>query len=246
MLVIVYGIPKSGSTFATEMARELLNAAGHDQKYLRAKYLPESAAQGYVPLADIELAKLCDELPQEKLLVLKTHGSRTEEVRELEASGKLKVIVTYRDPRDAALSAFEAGQKARQKNDTSQSFYKLNTLDDAIDMTVSHIRMVTVGWLSDPGALKLQFGYLTRRATEAAKDMASFIELDESVVNATHALASGKRRVYNFNKGVSGRGALAFTKEQNSFFGQRIGDFLAYCNGNRQPLLDRACKNNPK
>ncbi len=35
MLILVYGVPKSASTFATELARALVQALGHDQIALR-------------------------------------------------------------------------------------------------------------------------------------------------------------------------------------------------------------------
>jgi hypothetical protein len=236
MLVLIYGIPKSASTFAAELARSLAQAEGEQQAILRTRYLGDCNAGGYVN--DFELLReLAEVVPRAERLILKTHGPRTPVIDELERSGVLRTIVTYRDPRDAALSAFEAGQKARSMEDESQGFFRLETLDDAIDYIVRHIDRVTRGWLLAAAPLKLQYGCLTRSPLNASLSIARHIGLESvDVEGATSDLVKGQRRVYNFNVGAIGRYADEFSKAQLAKVRNSLSDYLAYCGGDATRL----------
>ncbi len=208
MLVLVYGLPKSASSYATELARGLAEAAGHDQVQLRERYHEARFVQDLA-----ELEAVCADLPEDAILVLKTHSPRNRTVAELEERGLLKSIATFRDPRDAALSAFEAGELARQQNDTYQTFYTLESLDDAIDFTIKHFDHAE-GWLASDATLKLDYHYLTPSGDQPARDIAAYLGIDPNLASAVEDLTSGNRRVYNYNVGTSGRYVEHFTGEQ--------------------------------
>ncbi|MEZ5558739.1 MAG: sulfotransferase domain-containing protein [Pseudomonadales bacterium] len=238
MLILVYGLPKSASTFAAELCRDLARAAGHDQEALREKYLGPDSGGGYVSNLP-SLVELAGRMARDDLLVLKTHSPRMPELAALEADGVLRTLVTYRDPRDAALSAFEAGKKARESGDQSQGFYRLETLDDAIGFIARHINKVTRSWLLAPHALKLQYGYLTRSPLHAAADIARFIGLDDpAIVDAAKELANGEKRVYNFNVGQIGRYKDVFSPAQLAMVTESLADYLAFCAGRKDELKD--------
>ncbi|MGR9093061.1 MAG: hypothetical protein ACU85U_21020 [Gammaproteobacteria bacterium] len=230
MLILVYGVPKSASTFATALARTMAQAAGHDQGTLRNDYIAGDDKTGFV--ADLTTLGTIDAcLPESALLVLKTHSPRNVTVDKLERAGRLRSIVTYRDPRDAALSAFEAAEKARAAGNTYQRFVELRSLDEAIESTLRHIDDVARAWLLAPDPLKLDYDYLTG-SPEAAGDIARHLSLDPTTATtAVRHLVSGKQRVYNFNVGESGRHRAHFDAAQLHEVERRVGDYVRYCEG---------------
>lgn len=235
MLILVYGVPKSASTFATELARAMVQALGHDQIALRNAYISGEDKTGFV--ADLNVLGAIDErLPASAMLVLKTHSPRSTTVDKLERAGRLRSIVTYRDPRDAALSAFEAAEKARAEGNTYQRFVELRSLDEAIEATLRHIDEIARAWLHAADALKLNYTYLTASA-DAARDIARTLGIDPgSALASVEHLLSGKQRVYNFNVGESGRYRDYFTPAQLRTVEQRAGDYVRFCDGDHAAL----------
>lgn len=231
MLILVYGVPKSASTFATAIARAMVQAAGHDQIALRDKYIPGDDKTGFI--VDLEvLSTIAEMIPITDIMVLKTHSPRSDTVAALETRDVLRSIATYRDPRDAALSAYEAAEKARAANDQRQGFFHLDTLDDAINFTIRHVDLVARPWLLAPAVLKLNYDFLTKTSEEAAVQIAQHIGLDpQTAGHAARHLLSGKKRVYNFNVGQSGRYKTSFSQEQLEAVESRAGDYVRFCAG---------------
>lgn len=235
MLILVYGVPKSASTFATELARAMVQAIGNDQIAMRETYINSQDKTGFV--ADLDsLGPIDEQLPASAMLVMKTHSPRNATVERLERAGRLRSIVTYRDPRDAALSAFEAAEKARAESNTYQRFVELHSLDDAIESTLHHIDEVARDWLHNTRSLKLGYPYLTG-SPDAALDIARALGIDpEAAMASVKHLVSGKQRVYNFNVGASGRYREHFTPAQLHAVEQRAGDYVRFCEGDHAAL----------
>jgi len=157
MIVISYGIMKSGSTLAFEMARAVLEQAGH-----RQDLLPDDLVR---PGADINLVmgwsddgiqRLID-ASADRVVALKTHGSLwgvdLEKVREHIAAGDVRVHVVYRDPREMLISMLDHGVRARAGADVA--FRDTWTLDDAIRRLGVQVYWFT-HWASLP-CLKLRY-----------------------------------------------------------------------------------------
>lgn len=242
MLILVYGVPKSASTFATAIARAMVQSAGHDQAALRDKHIPGDDKTGFI--VDLEvLSAIADTLPDTDIIVLKTHSSRDKTVEALEARGVLRSIATYRDPRDAALSAFEAAEKARTSNDQRQGFFQLESLDDAINFTIRHVDLVALPWLLAPGVLKLNYDFLTQTSEDAALKIAHHLGLEpKAAAHAARHLLSGKKRVYNFNVGESGRYINAFSTAQLETVDRRAGGYVRFCAGDHAALAQSSRK----
>jgi hypothetical protein len=233
MIVLVYGIPKSASTFVTEICRSICEAAGFDQKKLREDYLPENLKYGYISLNNLDIKKTLENIPEEEFLVLKTHDGFTADVKNLRKMGKLKTIITYRHPADCSLSAYEAGVKARNQKDYSQSFYKLDTIKDAIDFISSHVNGVNMKYniYDDDVSLRLSYEYVVNNPVVLAKSISEYIGLGniingERLTRAVSDLATGNKRVYNFNVGKIGRHKEVFTQEELEYSNQQFENFL--------------------
>jgi hypothetical protein len=134
MLVISYGIERSGSTLAFEMARGLLIENGFDQSVLESPLVVPARRINLANRWDNEtLQGLVGETEHRKVAV-RTHAPpgdiSSELVAELAGRGKLKVQATYRDPRDIVLSLIDAGRDARENGRTA--FAQIDGIDAAI------------------------------------------------------------------------------------------------------------------
>jgi sulfotransferase family protein len=134
MILISYGVMKSGSTLAYEMARAVLELAGHPQDALPDDVVsPGQDINLVMGWSDDGLERLIDASGDRRIAV-KTHGALwgvdLDLVRAKVASGDLKIHVVYRDPREMLISMLDHGVRARTGADVA--FRDTWTLDDAI------------------------------------------------------------------------------------------------------------------
>lgn len=123
MIVISYGIPKSGSTLAYEQLRGILIGAGHEQEILYNDR--QSGAHRGTPrnfLNDISRERLEDMIARtgpDRIIAVKTHSAFPPDMfrwlEERQEVRDIQVIASYRDPRDICLSLRDAGARARDR-----------------------------------------------------------------------------------------------------------------------------------
>jgi len=156
MIIISYGITKSGSTLAFEMAKAALELAGHPQDLLADDLVPGYDINVVMAWSDEALLRLID-AAEGRRVAIKTHGAlwgvNLDLVREKIASGDVKVHVVYRDPREMLISMLDHGVRARAGTDVA--FRDTWTLDDAIRRLGVQIYWFT-HWASLP-ALRLRY-----------------------------------------------------------------------------------------
>ncbi|MBV9991197.1 MAG: hypothetical protein JOZ72_07870 [Alphaproteobacteria bacterium] len=124
MLVICYGMAKSGSTLAYELVRGVLGSAGHSQARIKSKALRKRDDGNYLATVAREaLEDAMAKIGSERIVAAKTHKVFTDDmfpwIEEMQAARKLQVIASYRDPRDICLSLVDHGQRSRAKGDGS-------------------------------------------------------------------------------------------------------------------------------
>lgn len=129
MIVISFGVRKSGSTLAFEMAKAVLELDGSAQKPLPEELFdPELGVNMVGAWSDQRLARLIDHTAGTRVVV-RTHGHSemlsTEMVQGQLDAGQLKIHVVFRDPRDGVLSLLD---EARSKPDKAGP----DTVDEAI------------------------------------------------------------------------------------------------------------------
>lgn len=135
MIVVSFGVPKSGSTLAFEMAKAILEFDGHPQVRLSDELLQADLTYNFANhWSDDNLARLVDDTRRTKIVV-KTHrgpdGLSTDLVQALVASGDLRIHVVYRDPRDTVLSMLDHGVRSRARG--LSAFAQLRSLDTAVE-----------------------------------------------------------------------------------------------------------------
>lgn len=157
MIVVSFGVPKSGSTLAFEMTRAILELNGFAQDRLAVGLVvPEADINHQRDWSDDLMTRLFDATRGTKV-VIKTHETPSAMspallVEALEA-GDLKIHVVYRDPRDAIVSMIDQGVKVRQGGPLIQR--SIRGVDEAI-VRLGRPLVYLRQWGSFP-SLKLQY-----------------------------------------------------------------------------------------
>ena len=160
MLVLCYGMQKSGSTLAFEMVRGILQSAGFEQPLIYNDMAdPAEARRNYINAITAEkVAELITTIGEDRKIAVKTHATLPDDLfvwmEDRQRARKIQIIASYRDPRDVCLSLLDAGTKAREEN--TYAFSDLKTLDDAADYMRSRIRRFRK-WSAVQGALRLNY-----------------------------------------------------------------------------------------
>jgi hypothetical protein len=164
MLVISYGIPKSGSTLAYEVIRGVLMSAGHRQDSIHNDRLDEDEPGRGIKrsfMAGItrdKLEELMAQIGRDRLVAVKTHSpfepSLFPWIEEKQAAGELQVIASYRDPRDICLSLIDAGERSRAKG--RKAFAAVGGIEKAarnVERRINAFRK----WAALKGTLRLDY-----------------------------------------------------------------------------------------
>ncbi len=134
MIVISFGVRKSGSTLAFEMAKAVLELNGHPQTRLVDGLVePGKKVNAVARWTDERLERLVD-ATEGAWVVVKTHGTpdrlSTGALFELLEARKLCIHVVFRDPRDTVLSLLDHGARSRAKDRATLN--QIVTVDDAV------------------------------------------------------------------------------------------------------------------
>jgi len=163
VLILSYGIPKSGSTLAYELIRGILEASGHEQETFINDRKPIEDLKPHIArnfVWDIDRDKIQGMLSvvEDRFIAVKTHSKLPVEllpwIDTLQSQKKIQVIASYRDPRDICLSLMDAGDRAQQKG--KKGFSRTRGLDSAashIQRRIQHFRV----WGAAQGTLRLDY-----------------------------------------------------------------------------------------
>lgn len=235
MIILTYGQPKSASTYLAELARRACAIAGSNQNDLRASHLDgrPGVSGGFWAGGLNGLAKVAADLAPEDRLAIKTHSPPPRDLSELVAQGQLRILISYRHPGDAALSMFEAGEAIRAEGgDRQPAFASLTTHRAAIDAAVAHVRNTLLPWLRSGQGDAFPFDVLVNEPDKVLSQIAAAVGIGVDALMADRAirnLVSGRKRVYNFNTGQSGRYRDAFSAEDIAYLTDQIGPFIDFC-----------------
>ncbi|WP_439598082.1 hypothetical protein [Falsiroseomonas sp.] len=173
MLVFSYGIPKSGSTLAFELAKAVARLGGHRQRKQPEALLPGGHKVNFAQDLTVAGLRGLAEAAGSRILVVKTHACPgpdwVAEYRALAARGLVSAHVNWRDPRDICLSLLDAGRLARSRGE--QAFSEFVTLEDAVAGVGRYLGEHAI-WAGLPATLALDYAicaFRTEAAVEAIK-----------------------------------------------------------------------------
>ena len=168
MLIISYGIPKTGSTLAFELVRGLLVNAGFAQDFHyndRPGAHRTRGKRGFLTTVSRErIEDLIAQIGPDRRIAVKTHAAFEPEMfawlEDLQQKREIQVIASYRDPRDIALSVMDAGKRARArllvKPDSGKAFSSVQDLDHAAKNIA--VRIVQFRrWAALKGSLRVNY-----------------------------------------------------------------------------------------
>lgn len=158
MVVFSYGIPRSGSTLAFQMARCLLMLRGHSQALLPPPFTPPGHRVNFAQELDPAVLRALVARVGAGKLVVKTHACPgpewVAEYKALAQQGLVCAHVNHRDPRDICLSLVDVGALARSRGDAA--FAEFVTLEDAVARVRGYLAEIAV-WQALPATLPLRY-----------------------------------------------------------------------------------------
>jgi len=170
MLVLCYGIPKSGSTLAFELVKGVLESVGHRQERLPDGPVNRHRRMNFLEPVDESRVKTLIAAIGQRSIAVKTHSGMSDALfpflENLQAARQVQIIASYRDPRDICLSLVDAGVKARAKG--RKEFSETVDIASAVPRVVAQIAKFRK-WASVRGALRLDYDTVAF-ATDTAID----------------------------------------------------------------------------
>ncbi len=210
-----YGMTKSGSTLAYELARSGLVLAGFDQPRLSLSAVMNRKKINFCSHIDADnvAAIKRETMAIGHPIAIKTHTRADPEVVKLLQNGEAMAHAVYRDPREIALSMLDHGAKSRAKG--KPGFVEFETVDDTIE-NIRHQTNSLKSWLSLPNVRPLFYD-------DFAFDMDRFtpIILDEVGVKADTTKVirmTTKDRFTQRNKARQARYLTDMTPEDSAKF----------------------------
>ncbi|MBS1516540.1 MAG: sulfotransferase domain-containing protein [Bacteroidetes bacterium] len=144
MLIVSSGMQKSGTAYFYNILNDLIKSAGeNDARILKEEYnlgkLLKWRNNNVDGISGKELLKLVLISRKKGIFAVKTHYANRRPFIYLLKLGIIKVIYSYRDPRDVILSAMDHGRKLLAAGDNS-TFAKMTDTDEALKYVSSWIK----------------------------------------------------------------------------------------------------------
>jgi len=159
MLVICFGMAKSGSTLAYELTKGVLSSAGHDQGKVNSTGLKKRRGGNYIAeLTRESVTDIAAAIGPDRIVAAKTHKCFDEEefawYEDMQAQRKIQVVASYRDPRDMCLSLVDHGARSREAG--QESYAAIENLQDAARLISNAIPKFR-RWAALKGSLRLYY-----------------------------------------------------------------------------------------
>jgi hypothetical protein len=231
MFVVSGGMQKSGSTLLHVYAMDLIcrqhGSTGQRafETWVREGPVGGSGSfpwKGWVDhVADLETLAATH-----GPFVLKTHLPFTE-IRQKLAGREIRAIFSYRDPRDAVLSALDHGARSRAAGDWPYA----GCVDLAATLpVVREWCEAAVTWLDAPGVLRFRYEDLIEKTIEQVQRLAEFLGVSDPRSAAEAAVqeersqrAPGKNQ---FNTGLAHRWLTEMTPDEVDLCEKVLGGYI--------------------
>ena len=236
-LVISAGMQKSGTGYLYRLIDELLQAGGNPSaQQVKVDYHFEKLMQGdnqtVGRLFVWKLVRLSATARRAGAFAVKTHSGPTPGAWLFSRSGWIKIIYSYRDPRDALLSGMDHGRRIAAKG-------KEHTFDEMVEFEYA-LRVVS-RWLRIwrlyqlvPGILQVRYEDLMTDPLGQLGRIETYLGLSVSLAKKQEILwkyskdnPQGQREGMHFNKAATQRYRQELTAEQIARLNEIFGVYLS-------------------
>ena len=237
VIILAVGMPRAGSGWHFNLTHDLMVASGATATAeIRRRYKLESiltSVNGNIGALTLRrtLRVLIPEFMGETFTI-KLHAGPSGLAKRLIERGRMRVTYIYRDPRDALLSAFEYGQRARQAG-RDNAFSELADITRAIEFMREYTGYWT-RWMQIPSLHSLRYEDFRQNYDTEAERLARHLSLDlknPAVSEVIERLRpeSGQRNAagMHFQKGVTGRFRSALSPADQRACNTAFADVLA-------------------
>jgi hypothetical protein len=242
VIVLSAGMPKAGTGWHFNLTNDLLIAAGcQDVREIRQRFRLYSTLRFHncnvERLTVVRLALITIPHLLGNTFVVKTHSGPTNGLRVLMSARATKVTYIYRDPRDVAVSAFEAGQRIRDRGE-SHSFATLDSIKAAILRVSSRYLAAWDAWMALSHArpnqiLLVRYEDLVADISAELERLTRFLKLDVTAEHWSRIAVTYQRpeiradeEVLHFNRGVVGRFRSTMNSEELELCQLHFGAYL--------------------
>ena len=236
MIILSAGMPRAGSGWYYNLTNDLMLASGAQparqirQRYHLEKVLTEVNCNIGALTAPRLLAVLLPAL-MGNTFVIKAHAGPTPLARALMRLGLLRTAYIYRDPRDAMLSAYENGQRARQAG-RENAFSRLVDFETSLDFIKGYVH-IWEAWMACDGVLHTRYEDLLNDYDAEARRLVDFLPIGAggealSAVMARYRPESDRREGsgLHFSKGVVGRFRQGWSAQEQDKLQRELGPYL--------------------
>jgi hypothetical protein len=205
-LVVAHGLPKSGSTFLYNVAREAAAIANGTTHY---KSKEAFFGKGQMPdfiyeLTDDVVDRILRELPEGAFFVLKTHGKLSPSLGGRVAAGQVLAFTSFRDPRDTVIAMLDAGVRDRERG-ADRSFAKMRSVEDTLQ-PVKHGFAVAHEWMTCERVLQVPYYLIAAEQDFTIRLLVRYLGLEFFCRALTaHFAVNREQRITEFNKGIADR-----------------------------------------
>lgn len=180
MIVLCYGMLKSGSTLAFELCKSVLSQRKFEQRRLPDGVVASGHHINFIDQVTVPvLSRALEEVSPSEVIAIKTHAAiRLAEMQFVEmavSQGRMKVQVNLRDPREMCLSLVDAGASAREKK--RQAFSEITSLEQAA-LIVDRQLAVCRSWGSLRGATYLHYNEVAFDTSAAVRRICDDLDLE--------------------------------------------------------------------
>jgi hypothetical protein len=249
VLVLCYGIPKSGSTLAFELVKSALKNAGFEQKTFVNHARGTEGAEAGLPgvrnfaasLDKPTLEDLFARMGTARKIAVKTHSPFPDAdfawLEERQLAGDIQVIASYRDPREICLSLMDAAEKARKRG--HEAFGGIEIMRRA-QRNARHRIKDFRKWAALKGTMRLDYDTVAFAPDETLDRIEKLLSIKcsdrEEVKDYAYYEAPTQK-----NKGLRNRYKSDLTEEQSADMLERFGEIIRVFAENDQTWFD-ACR----
>jgi len=238
MIILSAGLPKSGSAWYFHMTNDMVRAAGfHDANEVKEQFnlhtiLKFDTCNIQEPTPE-KLQLLIAPPLNEYTFTVKTHFPPDSTLLDYMARGRIKATFIYRDPRDIAVSGYEAGEKLRQRG-IKNRFAKLTSMKNAIYWAEEWLKRSWEKWKPVEGVLFVRYEDLIEHSTKELKRLCEFMDFHvetetlERIFDRWSAskMKSEPQQMLHFNKGSAGRYRTVMSPEELELCSERLGSYI--------------------